>query len=657
LRHDGGLEGWFEMRLLALLPAVLPVATVAAAWYALRPVEPVRGPLRLAAVRAALVVGAYAELSIEVLSATGFLTRFAISVVWVLGLAAATTGAVVRNRRDAALQRAKRARITPVEWLSIVGLLAVGCGTLVVALAAEPNTWDSQAYHLPKVEQWVATGSVGLYPTPFFSQAALAPGAEYLLLHLRLLTGVDALYNMVQWSAGLLCALAASWIAAQLGAGRLGQLTTALVVATAPMVVVQASSTQTDLVVAAWCGSAAVLVVDSAWRRFDVANVLLLGLAVGLVAATKATGLMAVGPLLVLWFAVRAWRARSMRAASELVGAALVVGVVVLLITGPFLIRIDNAYGNPIGPPVVREHAMERHDLPAVTVNAARLLQTVTMVPWDPVNDVTAGAVKRLASMLGVGPADPATTLAYPFPLPHYTGPDEDVASFPIQVLAACCGLIFCLLRGRRDLRALGYALSCLAMGVGFAATLKYQWFGNRFLLAGLVVAAPMAGLVADALVRRARPAARTAAAAGLSLVVIGASVGGVHAVLFGAPRPLYGHSSVLTAAPMAARFARAPMYQPDYEWAADLVKSAGAQRIGMVENGTWFEYPWWVLLRGRQLVNLESDVPGHPGPPPTTVDAIICYVPPPDNCAARVPPGWTLQTHTYVAVALPNPS
>ena len=66
-------------------------------------------------------------------------------------------------------------------------MAAVAGLTLIVAVLSAPNNWDSQSYHLPKVEEWVQRGSVGLFPSDFFSQNDLAPGAEYLLLHLRLL--------------------------------------------------------------------------------------------------------------------------------------------------------------------------------------------------------------------------------------------------------------------------------------------------------------------------------------------------------------------------------------------------------------------------------------------------------------------------------------
>jgi len=59
-------------------------------------------------------------------------------------------------------------------------------------------------------------------------------------------------------------------------------------------------------------------------------------------------------------------------------------------------------------------------------------------------------------------------------------------------------------------------------------------------------------------------------------------------------------------------------------------------------------------MLPGRRLVSMVSDVPGHPAPPPSTVDAIVCEQPGPPYCVTVMPPDWTLAVHGHLAVALP---
>ena len=164
---------------------------------------------------------------------------------------------------------------------------------LVLALASPPNNFDSQTYHLPKIEHWVVQHDVQFFPTAIHRQVTLAPGAEYLLLHLRLLTGGDALYNLLQFGASVGCVLLASRIAGQLGGSARAQLLAGFVAGTTPMVALESTSTQTDLVVAAWVGCLATLVLDELRRRTRPVDLLLIGTATGLITLTKATGLLA----------------------------------------------------------------------------------------------------------------------------------------------------------------------------------------------------------------------------------------------------------------------------------------------------------------------------------------------------------------------------
>jgi hypothetical protein len=427
------------------------------------------------------------------------------------------------------------------------------------------------------------------------------------------------------------------------------------------MVVLQASSTQTDLVASMWAVATATFALDALSGPSRLTGALLLGAAAGLTQETKATGALAAWPMVALWLVVRAWRAmrprparESVRSAGRLAGSVAAMVAVAAVIAGPFLVRLTVAYHNPLGPPIVRDHSMQRHDPPALLVNAARLAQTVTLVPWLSVNGYTTMTVQHLAASVHVDPSDPAITEIWPYPLPRYAGPDEDLASFPLQVAAGTLGVGYALIARWRDRRVLGYTLACLAVVAAFVVDLKWQWYANRLLLPALAVTMPLAGLAAEALVRRAHRVSRTIATVVLLVAVVVAGNGAIRAVVFGRPRALVGDESVLTRTGWQMLFFRMPTWQADYDWARDVVVASGAHRIGFVINYTTrYEYPLWVMFRGRQLVSMASTVPGHPAPPGSSVDAIVCELPGPPYCVTVMPPGWSLQEHGHLAVAL----
>ncbi|MEO3776740.1 hypothetical protein ABGB16_07780 [Micromonospora sp. B11E3] len=516
----------------SLLVAVPPAAVVSFA-VALRPRRAdTVAPLRLAVLRAALVTDAFAVLTVELLGALRLLTLPAFAAAWLLLLAVAVAAAGWRLRREgtsvgalAAAVRARRAGLAGFWRTAGRGerLLLGTTGGLVlvellIALIAEPNNFDSQTYHLPKVEHWVAQRSLEFWPTAIHRQVTIPPGAEYLLLHLRLFTGGDGLHNLVQWAAGVGCLLVAARIAAQLGGGRRAQALTAFVLATTPMVALQATSTQTDLVCAAWVACVASLALDGLRRRAGVGTVLLLGAATGLTAVTKTSGLIAVGPLLLLWGIgqlrlayLTTGRPRPARVAgvARTVAGSLLVLLVALVVVGPFLARVQAEFGHPLGPPRLRESIpMERHDPASVLVNALRIGHTALDTPLAPVRSGTAEAIMDSARAIGVDPQDRAITFGREiFPVPAWY-PDEDRVAFPLAGVLALIGAALAVARPARVSPAAAGALRAYAVVVVttvalHTAMIKWQPWGNRLLLYALVLAAPLAGLWLDALFRR----------------------------------------------------------------------------------------------------------------------------------------------------------
>ncbi len=388
---------------------------------------------------------------------------------------------------------------------------------------------------------------------------------------------------------------------------------------------------------------------------------MLLGTAAGLVAVSKQNGLGAVAALLLLWLVVRVRRAGVARA---VLGAAL-IGVVAAALTGPYLLRVQTEYGNPLGPSFLTEPiAMQRHDPAAVLVNALRVGQGAAQIPVGPVNDAVAAAVTGFGRLIGVPPDDPGIT--YPatvFPTPTWA-PDEDRASFPVSALLALLGTGFLLLRPARRVPpehagpARAYAAVCALAALIYVATVKWQPWGNRLIIFLLVLAAAPAALWLDAaLARPRRPvdAAGRRWVAGLTaLALLAGATAGLLSVGYGWPRRLVGSGSVFTGDDATRLFQRRPEWQPAYEQAAAAVRAAGARRVGLVEGYDSWEYPWWVLLPDAEIVSLRSLQPKTPAASPTSVDAVLC-VSSEQLCRRFLPPGWTLRrTGPDIGYALP---
>jgi len=215
-------------------------------------------------------------------------------------------------------------------------VLGLGTLALVSALAYRPNNYDSMTYHLARVAHWMQHGSVAKFATSIGRQVGNPPGAEYLLLVLQTVSVSERLANLLQWSAWCLMVAAARPLARQFGApARVARWAT-LLVATLPMGLLQASSTQNDLVAA---GVAIALVVSvhpflhrtARWRRGDL---VLLTFAVAAGFLVKPTSLLAGAPLL-LYGALAVLRRMDARQLSALLrdaSPALAVAVVLAVV-------------------------------------------------------------------------------------------------------------------------------------------------------------------------------------------------------------------------------------------------------------------------------------------------------------------------------------
>lgn len=685
----------------------LPVVTYVLTFYAVRPVTPARAPRRLAAARAAVLVGTFGVLSVEGLSAAGLLTVGGVSAAWVAAVALAGVAAWLCRRKPhgdalrtpadahdapdahaatrkgpAALVADLRDRVRGlpgVERLVLAAIVVLVTAELVLALFSPPNTYDSQTYHLPRIEQWAQRGSVDLFPTGIRRQITYPPGAEFLLLHLRLLTASDLLYNLLQWSAGVLCLLIVARLAAQLGVGRRGQLLAALVAGSVPMMVLQASSTQTDLTVAAWVACVATLALDGVGRvplrRPDLATVLLLGAATGLVTLTKATGGLLAGPFLVWWTlaqARRVWWPQAEKATpkrvvgiSRVAAAALMIVAVAGIISGPQFARMIETFGHPLGPPNMRETlTMQRHDPASLLINGLRQAHTALEIPVPPVNRWVGARIVDLAELLGRDPNDPQTTfLEQTFPDESWY-PSEDKAALPLHALLLAIGVVAAAVRGRRpggDRRLLVYAATIVVAAVAYAVAFKWQPWGNRLLLFIVVVAAPLAGAWLESLrapegVRSSSPRlfARSLRPAVAALVAV-ATCAGLLSAVYGHPRRLVGGGSVFAHDDLSARFAMRPEWLASYRQAAADVNARRPQRVGLVSTVDGWEYPWYVLLDAPVLRSMQTSEPGKLRPATLDeVDAVVCSGPA-WFCYRFIDESWFFWSDGVVSFAVPN--
>ena len=118
---------------------------------------------------------------------------------------------------------------------------------LLLAIFIPPNNWDSMAYHLPRVDHWIQNKNIYPYPTNIIRQVLTSPLSEYMIANFQILTSTDAFSNLVQFASFIFILFSATLIFSIFKIGIKGQLFLLLALLSMPMMLFQATTTQTDL--------------------------------------------------------------------------------------------------------------------------------------------------------------------------------------------------------------------------------------------------------------------------------------------------------------------------------------------------------------------------------------------------------------------------
>jgi hypothetical protein len=387
------------------------------------------------------------------------------------------------------------AEAVTAPWFMILPIVLTLGTTLVIGLASPPNSTEGLIYHLARVDQWIQRGSIEPYATSTTRQIFMPPWTELAILHVRLLSGgSDRLSTLVPWLGLAGCLILAFGIARQLGAGRDGANLTVLMTASIPMAVLEASSTQVDLLVAFWALAFAGFALGSVQPR-AWSDVLLAGSALGLALASKSTAYLVCAPFCVWWLVTRA---RSTDVRRAMVQTAT-LGALALLVNLPFYVRNQRVFGHPLGPAgTTAAYGNESHGLGTLATNLVRNATLHLGTPFPGWNDRLTRAVVRAHEVVGLNPQDPRTTWFEDtryrvWPMSTYEGRTGNLLHF---LLILATGGLMLLIPQPAPRR--WYGIAILSGAVLFCWVLKWQHWHGRLHTPFFVMAAPLAAVTLE---------------------------------------------------------------------------------------------------------------------------------------------------------------
>lgn len=197
--------------------------------------------------------------------------------------------------------RRKISQLTKTDKIILSASAIILLLIFMQGLLYPPNNYDSMTYHMARITSWISHQSVAHYPTAIVRQLYQPPFAEYVIMHLDILSRTDLFSNNVQFIFLLLSITVIISIVDLFKLSHIYKIMAIVLCITIPEIVLQASSTQNDIVNAFFIATAFLFAIKNI-NQPHLKNYVFTGLSAGLALLTKGTAYIYLPPILLLLF-------------------------------------------------------------------------------------------------------------------------------------------------------------------------------------------------------------------------------------------------------------------------------------------------------------------------------------------------------------------
>jgi hypothetical protein len=472
----------------------------------------------------------------------------------------------------------------------LLGLAGFQLITLaMVAYIYPPNNWDSLTYHLSRVMHWQQNQSVAIYATNIARQIQSQPFAEYAIANLQIMLKNDSYANFVQLFAFFTCFIGITSLTKKLGGSSDQQILAGVFCVSVPMLILQSTSTQNDLVVSQWVLCFIVMGLNLIEDLRNPVWIFAAGISLGLACLTKATAFIFVLPFC-FWFGIVI-----IKKGLKNILTGVMIGFLALSINLGYLVRNTLLFSNPLGSTIMFYTTNEIHTIGGLVSNMIRN----TALQFSGVNNSIAkgvlGWLQLLHTFTGYSSLDPRISLT---DKNIFAGVDsgmalhEDFAGNPIHFVLIVLTICYSFYSYKKHSinRQLQVFMTCLLAGfIIFSYYLKFQEYGSRLMLPLFVLWAP--GII---LVWAAKPGRL------MNIIVAGLLLFSFNWTFGNTLRGINQDSLARIENREQLYFANNPDLYPIFVGIADKLENSECRDLGLnLGENTW-EYPIWVLLANR---------------------------------------------------------
>lgn len=574
---------------------------------------------RFSALLSSLIWGVFVVITSEFLGYIQKISQISLTIVWLL----ATTMVLILWIRNRCYNYFKKILI----YYYIIPIILIIIITGIVAIIYPPNNWDSMTYHLPKIEQWLQNKSLNHFETSIARQTVLAPFAELCILQLRGISDSDLFVNIIQWLAFIGCIINVSNITKILGGNINIQISSSIFCATIPMAILQASSTQTDLVISYWLTCIVILLLK--WLHLpQTKTALALGTALGLAILTKGTAY----PLALPFIIIFAYHV--LINTKKYIFVALCAAFIAILLNTPHLIRNYKSYGDPLG-------RVTGHYMPSITLNGFCILFLGNLLSNEPylpdniypcITNHTNSIIKYILRNLDILSDDPryiepgSNILNRRMPVFH-----EDTVGNPIHVFLIIISLLYLLIFWTKNTKYTNlYIISYISSSILFCLLFKWNYFITRLQLPLFILGSSFFPIIMQKINKKP-----------IFLIFNGILLAySIFPVLFNQSRPLIVCDKLKTNSINIYNSSRHKLYfsnridlYSSYMKAITKLQNSNAIDIGLIIGGDSWEYPLRKILHDKNIRAAIKHVCRNNNKIPPSIEALFILDPTVNHC------------------------
>ena len=247
-------------------------------------------------------------------------------------------------------------------FIPLIGsVIIIGLMNLYLVFNLAPGNHDSMTSHLARVAYYLQHGSYDFYQANFWGQVVHPRNSTSLFLYSYMVTGSENLTQLVQYISYWVTLLSVYGISSKAGMSRKQSLFSALIGGLLISVLMQATTTQNDLLLTAFIGSIVYYFftfTKSKKRQHLILATLMICISLGV----KASILLAMVPvsLIALWSINNSGKLYKVKGKFFLITVvSFLVSLLLFTLTSGYLFNIQK-FGHPLGPELVRvSHTFE----------------------------------------------------------------------------------------------------------------------------------------------------------------------------------------------------------------------------------------------------------------------------------------------------------